>query len=114
MNSTVYRVTLNYTRQELWALFDFARQADVERGGRYDARSGALIVWEPWGWQHAAIWDESDVLGAFYVNWLTDWFWQIECAEGFDLEALRVELGTLELGALGHLKHGSPLSGREP
>ena len=45
MNSTVYRVELSYTRRELLALFDFAPQADVERGGRYDARSGALIVW---------------------------------------------------------------------
>jgi hypothetical protein len=113
MNPTVYRVTLNYTRQELLALFDFARRADVECGGRYDARSGALIVWSH-GWQHVATWEESDMLGAFYVNWLTDWFWQIDCAEGFGLEDLLVELGTLELGALGYLQHGSPLSGRAP
>jgi len=111
MNPTVHRVELNYTRQELSALFDLARQEDVECGGRYDARSGALIVWSH-GWHHAATRQDSDILGAFYVNWLSNSIWQIDSSEGFDLDDLRIELGTLEHKALGHLKHGAPSSRR--
>ena len=38
MNSTMHPVDFLYTRQELEALFRYANEHDVERGGRYDAR----------------------------------------------------------------------------
>jgi hypothetical protein len=45
MNSTMHRVDFAYSRQELNALFRYANEHDVERGGHYDARSAAINVW---------------------------------------------------------------------
>jgi hypothetical protein len=45
---------------------------------------------------------------AFYVHRRTACIGLIAWAEGFGLKARRVELGTLVLGALGHLQHSSP------
>jgi hypothetical protein len=42
MLTTAHPVELVYSRRELLALFHAARAADVERGGRYDARSGVI------------------------------------------------------------------------
>ena len=38
-------VDFPYTRPELEALFRYAHEHDVERGGRYDARSAAINLW---------------------------------------------------------------------
>ena len=45
MNTTSHQVNFPYTRQELEALFVLANREDVEEGGRYDARGGAINVW---------------------------------------------------------------------
>jgi len=47
MHHTVTRHTVDfhYTRQELEAIFRLANAEDVEKGGRYDARSAAINVW---------------------------------------------------------------------
>ena len=45
MLTTTHPVALVYSRRELLALFQAARQADVEQGGRYDARSGCIHMW---------------------------------------------------------------------
>ena len=45
MLTTRHPVDFAYTRPELEALFAYARQHDVERGGRYDARSAAINLW---------------------------------------------------------------------
>jgi hypothetical protein len=42
-------VVFPYTRQELEALFRLAKEQDVEQGGRYDARSGAINIWSTTG-----------------------------------------------------------------
>lgn len=42
MKTTRHQVNLSYTRQELDTLFTLANREDVEDGGRYDARSGAI------------------------------------------------------------------------
>jgi hypothetical protein len=106
MLTTRHPVDFPYTRQELETLFAYARAHDVERGGRYDARSAAVNVWSH-HWQHPATREESEIIGSFYFRWGdTPALWEIETDEGFGLEDLLQELGRLELAALGYVKHG--------
>lgn len=101
-------VDFPYTRQEQEALFQVARAEDVEQGGRYDARSAAINVYTH-PWTTDTLRAESTCMGTFYVRWDdTPGLWAIETDEGFSLEDLCRELGTLELKALGRLKHGDP------
>jgi hypothetical protein len=102
-----YRVDLHYTRDELQAIFLVAQQGDAEQGrGRYHARAAAIDVWSH-HWGNPATKAESDLLGSFYVLWGDDsCIRRIDCGEGFNLEDLLVELGLLELQALGELMHG--------
>jgi hypothetical protein len=44
VRSTVRAVDLRYSRDQLWAIFQRAYVEDVENGGRYDGRSGAINV----------------------------------------------------------------------
>jgi hypothetical protein len=115
MLTTRHPVDFAYTRQELQTLFQYAHDHDVEKGGRYDARSAAINIWSH-HWQHQATWEESEPIGSFYVGW-TDppTLWEIETDEGFSLEDLMQELGRLELQALGYVKHGEvPRGGLQP
>ena len=105
MKTTRHPVDLRYSREELFALFAVANAEDVERGGRYDARGGAINFWTH-VWTHPATREESETMGTVYVNWVTDTIWEIECDEGFALDDLLLELGILELKALGRVKHG--------
>jgi hypothetical protein len=45
MDTTRHTVDLRYTHQELLALFDVASREDVDAGGRYNLRSGAIHIW---------------------------------------------------------------------
>jgi hypothetical protein len=105
MNSTIHRVDFAYTRQELDALFRYANEHDVDKGGHYDARSAAINVWSH-HWLHPATHAESETIGTFYVHWDPPVLWEIETDEGFGLEDLMLELGRLELQALRRVKHG--------
>lgn len=106
MLSTRHPVDFAYTRQELDALFRYAHEHDVEKGGRYDARSAALNVWSH-HWANDATREESEIIGTFYVRWSdAPALWEIETDEGFSLEDLMQELGRWELRALGYVKHG--------
>jgi hypothetical protein len=105
MLTTRHPVDFAYTRPELEALFRCARAHDVEQGGRYDARSAAINVWSH-HWANDATREESETIGTFYVHWDPPVLWEIETDEGFALENLMQELGRLELGALGYVKHG--------
>jgi hypothetical protein len=101
-------VDFAYTRPELEALFQYARDHDVERGGRYDARSACILLWSH-HWLNDATREESEIIGSFDVRW-TDppTLWAIDTDEGFSLEDLLQELGCLEMQALGRVKHGDP------
>jgi hypothetical protein len=105
MNSTMHRMDFPYSRQELDALFRYAHAHDVDKGGRYDARSAAINVWSH-HWLHPATWQESETIGTFYFHWEPSALWEIETDEGFSLDDLMAELGRLELQALGYVKHG--------
>jgi hypothetical protein len=105
METTRHNVSLSYTRQELLALFDIASREDVDTGGRYDRRFGALNVWSH-HWMHEATRHDSETIGSFYVNWIDERISRIECEEGFDLADLLHELAILEEKALGRIKHG--------
>ena len=105
MTTARHQVNLQYTRQELEALFVLANREDVEDGGRYDARSGAINVWSH-HWANEATRHDSETIGTFYVNWAEERIYKVECDEGFALGDLLVELGTLELKAFGTVKHG--------
>jgi hypothetical protein len=114
MLTTRHAVAFPYTRPELEAIFQYARDHDVECGGCYDARSAAINLWSH-HWLNPATRMESEILGTFYVRW-TDppTLWQIECEAGFGLEDLMAALGRLELAALGRVKHGDVPQGTQP
>src|SRR5688572_3792936 len=105
MLTTSHPVEFVYTRPELEALFQYARDHDVEKGGRYDARSAAIIL-SSHHWLNPATREESETIGTFYVHWAPPTLWEIETDEGFTLEDLMQELGRWELEALGYVKHG--------
>jgi hypothetical protein len=106
MLTTRHPVDFAYTRPELEALFRYANAHDVDKGGRYDARSAAINVWSH-HWAHPATKEASETLGTFYVHWAPEpRLYQIETDAGFALEDLLQELGRLELQALGYVKHG--------
>jgi hypothetical protein len=105
MLTTHHAVNFAYTPEELQALFRYAHEHDVERGGHYDARSAAINVWSH-HWAHPATHEESETIGTFFVHWEPPVLWEIETDEGFSLEDLMQELGRLELNALGRVNHG--------
>jgi hypothetical protein len=99
-------VDFPYTRAEIEALFRYAREHDVEKGGRYDARAACILFWSH-HWLHPSTREESETIGSFYFRWGdTPARWEIETDEGFSLDDLMTELGRLELHALGYVKHG--------
>jgi hypothetical protein len=103
---TPHPVDFPYTRQDLEALFQHAREHDVARGGRYDARSAAIHLY-PHHRGHDATKDASETIGTFYVDWTpTPRLYEIVTDEGFTLDDLMRELGRLERHALGAVKHG--------
>jgi hypothetical protein len=75
MLTTRHPVDFAYTRPELEALSRYARAHDVERGGRYDARSAAINVWSH-HWLHPATREGSETIGTFYVHWDPPALWQ--------------------------------------
>jgi hypothetical protein len=102
------------TRQELDALFRYAHEHDVERGGHYDARSAAVNLWSH-HWLHLATRTELEIIGTFYFRWDLPALDEIEMEQDFSLEDLMRELGRWELQALGRVKHGDvPQEGSVP
>ena len=99
-------VQYRYTREDLKAIFDLVYEEDVERGGRYDGRSGAIHVYT-YPWDNETMRLESTLMGTFYAAWgQGNLIWQLEVEEGFSLEALLEELGALEEKAVGRKIHG--------
>jgi len=106
MPVTAVEVNYRYTREDLKAIFDLVYEEDIERGGPYDGRSGAIHVYTH-PWDHEAMTLESTRMGTFSVAWgQGNLIWQIDVEEGFSLEALLEELGTLEEKAIGRKIHG--------
>jgi|SRR5215510_7203075 len=108
MLTTCHAVDFAYTPQELQALFRYACEHDVERGGHYDARSAAINVWSH-HWLNDATHEESETIGTFDVRWEPPQLYEIETDEGFSLEDLMQALVRLELQALGRVKPGDVL-----
>jgi hypothetical protein len=104
--ATTVEVNYRYTREDLKAIFDLAYEEDVDRGGRYDGRSGAINVYtHPWDTETMGL--ESTLMGSFSAAWgQGNLIWQIEAEEGFSLDDLLEELGTLEEKAIGRKIHG--------
>jgi hypothetical protein len=103
---TTHTVDLRYQRQELWALFRRAVKEDVERGGRYDARSTVIHVWSD-PWLPRSMRDTSVIMGAFHcLRGKENRIYQIDIDAAFSLQKMFQELCVLELKALGRVKHG--------
>lgn len=103
---TATEVDYPYTREDLREIFEIAYAENVEKGGRYDGRSGAIKVYTH-PWNDETMRTESTLMGTFSVVWgQGNCIWKIEVDEGFSLEDLLVELGTLEEKALGRKVHG--------
>jgi hypothetical protein len=105
--SVIHTVDFLYRRQELLALFMLAVREDVEKGGRYDARSDVINVWShPWITQ--AMREESTLMGILHCSWGEEnRIYRIDTYTGFSLEHLLQELGVLEWKALWTVKHGT-------
>jgi hypothetical protein len=100
-------VDFPYTRWELLTVFTTAVKEDVDKGGRYDARSNAINIWS-----HprtpAALRQESSVMGTLHCAWgMENRIYQVETDLGFSFDDLMRELGILEIKALTCLKHGT-------
>ena len=103
----IHTVDLRYTRWELLTVFTTAVKEDVDKGGRYDARSNAIHIWSH-PWTPEALRQESTVMGTLHCAWgMEDRIYQVETDLGFSFEDLMRELGTLEMKALTRLKHGT-------
>jgi Family of unknown function (DUF6166) len=64
----VSAVDFRYSRDQLEAIFQLAYAEDVEKGGRYDARSGAINVYtHPWNTETMRA--ESTLMGSLYAFW---------------------------------------------
>jgi hypothetical protein len=99
-------VHLQYERQELLALFTQAVREDVEKGGRYDARSDVINVWSH-PWLPQSLRATSTIMGTFHCTWgQENTIDHIEADKGFSFNTLLQELCVLELKALGRVKHG--------
>jgi len=106
MKTTAVEVDYRYSQDQLQALFDLARVEDVEKGGRYDARSGAINIYTH-PWNTVTMQEESTLMGSIYAFWAKEnRLWQVEIEEGFSFEDLLVELGMLEEKSLGRKVHG--------
>jgi hypothetical protein len=104
--ATAVEVNYRYTREDLKAIFDLVYEEDVERGGRYDGRSGAIHVYTH-PWDDETMRRESILIGTFSAVWgQGNMIWQIDVEEGFSLQALLEELGTLEEKGVGRKIHG--------
>jgi hypothetical protein len=106
-STTSHPVNLPYRRQELLALFTQAVREDVEKGGRYDARSDVINIWsQPWLPQ--SLRPTSTIMGTFHCAWgMANTIYQIDTEQGFSVHTLLQELSVLELKALGWVKHGT-------
>jgi hypothetical protein len=95
MLTTRNPVDFRYTRAEQEAIFRYAREHDVETGGRYDARAAGILFWSH-HWLHPTTREELETIGSFYVRWgghagaLGD-----RTDEGFSLDDLMTELGRM-------------------
>jgi hypothetical protein len=106
MQTTAIDVDFRYTREDLKAIFDLAYDEDVERGGQYDGRSGAIKIYTH-PWNNEIMRAESTIMGTLYAVWgQGNQIWQIEIEEGFSLRVLLKELGELEGKALSRKIHG--------
>jgi hypothetical protein len=80
-----HRVDFPYMPAELEAIFRYAREHDMESGGRYDARAACILFWSH-HWLHPATREASEIIGGLYVRWGdTPALWEIETEEGFSL-----------------------------
>src|SRR5262245_7747593 len=96
MHTTTHTVDLPYEKEELLMLFDRASKEDVDEGGRYDRRGGAINVWSH-PWTNDTLREASETLGTFYVHWAEEnRIYRIACDEGCELDDLLHELGILE------------------
>jgi hypothetical protein len=101
-----HSVDFPYTPAELEAIFRYAREHDVENGGRYNARAAYMLFWSH-HWLHPATREESEIIGSLYVRWGdTPALWEIDTEEGFSLDDFMAALGRLELQVLGYVKQG--------
>jgi hypothetical protein len=106
METHAIEVDYRYSRDQLESLFALARAEDVKKGGRYDARSGAINIYTH-PWNTVTMQDKSTLMGSIYVFWVEESrIWRMEIEEGFAFEDLLVELGTLEEKAIGRKVHG--------
>jgi hypothetical protein len=106
MQAAAHDVDFQYTREDLQALFDLSYEEDVERGGRYDGRSGAIKIYTH-PWNNEIMRDESTIMGTLYAVWgQGNLIWQIDIEAGFSLRDLLEELGMLEEKALSRKIHG--------
>jgi hypothetical protein len=101
--TTLHRVNLPYSWQELMALFAVAHQVSGEQGIRYDVQHNTIGVWTD------RLADESTLMGMWHFRWEDEpTLWLIEVAAGFAVHHLLKVLGVLEYQAFSYGKHGWP------
>jgi hypothetical protein len=101
MKTTAVEVDYRYLPNQVHSLFDRVRTEDVKKGGRYDARSGAINIYTH-PWNSRTMQKECTLMRTISVFWAErNRLWRIEIEEGFSLEDLLVEEERLRRRRLG-------------
>lgn len=101
-----FLVELPYDRARMNALFDIAKELDLDKGGRYGSRQAAIQIWtHPWVPRVLA--RESTHMTTLFFHWGDPgYLYAIDVMEHFDSDAALSELARLETLALGQVMYG--------
>ena len=100
------RINLRYNQTDLQSLLAYARDHDVERGGRYDIRRPPrLNIWTH-TWANRACRAESSLMFSLEFDWHTTTLTVVVLQPGYDWAIFLDELARLETAALGDVVHG--------
>jgi hypothetical protein len=67
---TRHTVRIVVSREQAMQAMTYACAHDVERGGMYDARSAAILVWSH-NWSTPELRQASEIVGSIYLAWHT-------------------------------------------
>jgi hypothetical protein len=106
MNAENVRINLRYERTDLKAILRYAKQHDVECGGRYDLRKPPrLNIWTH-SWANPGCKAESSLMFSLDFDWASSSLMHVMLQSGYDWQIFLDELAKLEKAALGNVVYG--------
>jgi hypothetical protein len=106
MSAEIVRINLQYERADLKSMLQYARDHDVERGGRYDMRKPPrLHIWTH-TWINPGCEAESSLMFSLEFDGNTASLVSVVLQAGYDWKIFCDELARLEKAALGNTVYG--------